>query len=314
MSWLPILPPQASTLAPQVDALALFMLAACVAISIAIFTCLAVFSIRYRRRPGNELSTRPRGVAPIETAWTIIPLILTLIPFGWGAKLYLDEAQPPDNALEVFVVARQWMWKAQYPEGQAEINALHVPVGQAIKVTMTSQDVIHGFYVPAFRVKADVLPGRYTTVWFQASQPGDYPLLCSQYCGTDHSRMLGHVVALRPNDYAAWLAGGATATNSSVTRGRQVFEQYGCVTCHDAAQRAPNLRGLFGQPVLLSDGTTVIADANYIRESILQPGAKVVYGYQPIMPSFQGRLSEDELLYLLMYIQSIGPAGGGQTP
>lgn len=299
-------------MAGQVDALSLFMLAACIAISVAIFTCLLIFSIRYRRRPGNEISTRPGGVGRIEAAWTIIPLVLTLIPFGWGAKLYLDESQPPANALEIFIVAKQWMWKAQYPEGQAEINSVHVPVGQAVKLTMTSQDVIHSFFVPAFRVKADVLPGRYTSLWFQASAAGDYPLLCAEYCGTDHSRMLGHVVALRPNDYADWLASGATASNSSAARGRQIFEQYACVECHEIAHRAPDLHGLFGQPVQLNDGSTVVADANYIRESILQPSARIVFGYQPIMPSFAGRLSEDDLLYLLTYIESIGPSNGGQ--
>ncbi len=300
-------------MAGQVDTLALFMLATSTLITLGIFGFILVFAVKYRRRPGNEVGQRVTGTARIEAAWTIVPLLLSLIPFAWGAKLYLDEAQPPADALEIYVVAKQWMWKAQHPEGQAEIDALHVPTGRAIKLTMTSQDVIHSFYVPAFRVKADVLPGRYTTLWFQPSQPGDYQLLCAQYCGTDHSTMTGHIIAMRPNEYADWLASGATATNSNAAQGRQLFLQYGCAECHEAG-RAPDLQGLYGQPVQLQDGSSVVADANYIRESILQPSAKVVYGYQPIMPSFAGRLSEGDVVRLIEYIKSIGPSPGQARP
>ena len=309
MPSLPLFPQQGSTMAGQVDTLVLFMLVACTLITLGIFGCITVFAIRYRRRPGNELGQRVGGVGRIEATWTIIPLLLSLIPFVWGAKLYADEAQPPADSMEIYVVAKQWMWKAQHPEGQAEIDALHVPVGRPVKLTMTSQDVIHSFFVPEFRVKADVLPGRYTTLWFEASQPGEYQLLCAEYCGTDHSRMMGHVTALRPNEYADWLTSGSTATNSIAAQGRQLFLQYGCAECHEAG-RAPDLHGVFGQQVQLADGSSVLADATYVRESILQPSAKVVYGYQPIMPAFAGRLSEDDLLRLVAYVQSIGTSPG----
>ena len=313
MPGLPFAPPQASSVAGEVDLLVLFMLVLSVLLAAGVLVCIVVFSIKYRRRPGREIGQRVGGTARIEVTWTLIPLGLAMIPFVWGAKIYLNEAQPPADALEISIVAKQWMWKAEHPTGQSEIDALHVPTGQAVKLTMTSQDVIHSFFVPAFRVKADVLPGRYTTLWFTATQPGEYRLYCTQYCGTDHARMLGQVVVMRPADYAAWLSGGTTATGSPAAQGRALFLQFGCAECHEAGH-APNLRGVFGQPVQLSDGTTVIADENYIRESILQPQAKVVAGFQPIMPSFQGRLSEDDLLDLIAYIKSIGPGPAGSGP
>jgi cytochrome c oxidase subunit II len=314
MLGLPIAPPQASSIAGQVDALALFMFLSSLLIAGAIFVCIVIFCVRYRRRPGNEIGQAAHRTAPLEVTWTLVPMALAMVPFIWGAVIYLSEAQPPPDALEIFVVAKQWMWKAQHPTGQSEIDALHVPVGRAVKLTMTSQDVIHSFFVPAFRVKADVLPGRYTTLWFQATQPGDYRLYCSQYCGTDHSDMIGMVTALSPGAYANWLTSGSTATNSPAAQGRQLFLLHGCVDCHETG-RAPNLQGVFGQPVLLSDGSRVIADEGYIRESILAPAAKVVNGYQPIMPSFAGQLSEDDLVQLLAYIKSIGaPPGAGPPP
>jgi cytochrome c oxidase subunit 2 len=312
MPWLPIYPPQASSISTEVDALVLFMLLVSLLIAVTVFVFIVVFCVKYRRGPGNDVGVPARHTTPIEITWTLVPMVVALIPFIWGAKIYLEEAQPPADALEVFVVAKQWMWKAELPGGQSEIGTLHVPVGRAVRLTMTSQDVIHSFYVPAFRVKADVLPGRYTTLWFQATQPGEYRLFCSQYCGTDHADMTGEVVVMTPGEYSAWLTGGATASNSPAARGRQLFLQNGCVNCHETG-RAPNLQGVFGQPVLLSDGTKVIADENYVRESILSPAAKVVNGYQPIMPSFAGRLGEDELADLIAYIQSIG-AGPGAGP
>jgi cytochrome c oxidase subunit 2 len=203
------------------------------------------------------------------------------------------------------------MWKAEHPEGQSEIDELHVPVGRAVKLTMISQDVIHSFYVPDFRVKADVLPGRYTSLWFEATEPGEHALFCAEYCGTEHSRMTGRVIAMEPAAYAAWLEGGPT--QSPAQQGRKLFEQLGCIACHEAGL-APNLQGLFGQPVRLSDGQTTTADESYIRESILNPNAKVAAGYQPIMPSFAGRVSDEQILQLIAYIKSIGPQPGGQSP
>jgi cytochrome c oxidase subunit 2 len=303
-------PPQASTVAGQVDALMLVLFGTSAVIVLVIFTCIVVFCVRYRRRPGNEFGQRVAHTGRIEFAWTVIPAVLAMVPFVWGATLYLHEAQPPPNAMEVYVVAKQWMWKTQQPDGQAEINALHVPLGQAVKLTMTSQDVIHSFSVPAFRLRADVVPGRFTTLWFQATQTGDFRLYCSEYCGTDHAQMLGTITVMSPADYAAWLTSGATAANSPAANGGQLFRRYGCAECH-LANRAPNLQGVFGHPVRLNDGSTVIADETYIRESILTPSAKVVFGYQPIMPSFAGQVSDDEMIDLIAYIKSIG---GGQTP
>jgi len=299
--------PAASTVAGQVDALIALLVVASLAISLAIFLCIVVFCIRYRRRPGNEFGQRFQRTAPIEITWTVIPAILALIPFVWGARLYLQEAQPPPDAMEVYVVAKQWMWKAQQPDGQSEIDGLHVPLGRAVKLTMTSQDVIHSFSVPAFRLRADVLPGRFTTLWFEATQQGDFPLYCSEYCGTDHARMLGTVTVMRPADYAAWLAAGTTAGNSPAAQGRAIFRKYGCIACHETG-RAPNLQGVFGERVLLSDGSVVTADEDYIRESILSPSAKIVSGYQNIMPTFAGVITDDELIDVIAYIKSIGAA------
>ena len=299
-------PPQASTIAPQLDALVLFLLGVSLIISISIFTLIVVFCVKYRRRPDRTIGEPSRHTAPIEITWTLVPMALAMIPFVWGAKIYLDEAQPPADALEIYVVAKQWMWKAEQPGGQAEIDALHVPTGRAVKLTMTSQDVIHSFYVPAFRVKADVLPGRYTTLWFQATQPGQYQLFCSQYCGTDHAAMIGQVFAMTPGDYASWLTNGSTATNSPASRGRKVFEQYGCADCHETG-RAPNLQGVYGSTVLLSDGSSVLADESYVRGIILSSD-RVPVNYQHDMPAFSGLLSEEDLANVIEYIKSIGAA------
>jgi cytochrome c oxidase subunit 2 len=308
---LPLFPPQASTMAGRVDALYLFLTAASGLICLGIFGAMLLFIVRYRRRPGNELARASSHTLPIEITWTVVPLGLSMIPFFWSASIYLDMGRPPADALEIYVVARQWMWKAEHPEGQSEIDELHVPVGRAVKLTMISQDVIHSFYVPDFRVKADVLPGRYTSLWFEATEPGEHALFCAEYCGTEHSRMTGRVIAMEPAAYAAWLEGGPT--QSPAQQGRKLFEQLGCIACHEAGL-APNLQGLFGQPVRLSDGQTTTADESYIRESILNPNAKVAAGYQPIMPSFAGRVSDEQILQLIAYIKSIGPQPGGQSP
>src|SRR6202035_1404444 len=233
---------------------------------------------------------------------------INLAMFGWGAKVYFDLYRPPANAVEYFAIGRQWMWKFQHPEGNREINQLHVPVGQAVKMTMTSEDVIHSFYVPAFRLKQDVLPGRYTTVWFRPDRPGTYHLFCAEYCGTEHSLMIGSVVVMEPTDYEAWLSGSRPGV-STVDSGAQLFQSLACVTCHAPAPgmpaRAPRLEGLFGRAVKLADGRTVTADDNYIRESILSPAAKVTAGWEPIMPTFQGQVTEEQLVQLVAYVKSL---------
>jgi cytochrome c oxidase subunit II len=229
-----------------------------------------------------------------------------MIMFIWGTSLYVTAYRPPAGALEVFVVGKQWMWKLQHPEGQREIDELHIPMGRPIRLTMTSEDVIHSFFIPAFRIKKDVLPGRYTTIWFEATKPGEYHLFCTQYCGTNHAAMIGRVVVMKPVDYERWL--GGAAGESMVSAGERLFQAEGCIGCHrlDGTGPAPSLVGVFGKPVQLQGGETVTADADYIRESILSPMAKIVAGYQPIMPTFQGRLSEEQLLRLIAYIKSLG--------
>jgi len=312
--WLPLMPPSAATSADRLDALFLFLVASSALITLVIFACLIVFSVKYRRRPGNEVARQIVGSWKLETTWTLIPLGLSMIPFFWGATLYFDLSSPPDNALNVRVVARQWMWKFEHPDGQSEIDELHVPVGQPVRLTMISQDVIHSFFVPAFRVKMDVLPGRYTTAWFQATTAGRYRLECAEFCGLDHSRMTGWIVVMEPADFANWLA--TQGTQSLASQGERLFQQLGCNGCHraDTLARAPRLDGLYGQTVRLQDGSQVLADDTYIRTSIINPSGQVVDGWQPIMPTFQGQLSEEQLLTLVEYIRSIGPAPGAPAP
>jgi cytochrome c oxidase subunit II len=302
----PLVPEQASTLAEHTDTLFSFLLAVSAFFAGLIFLLVLYFAVKYRRRSPVE---RPRpifGNLLLELVWTLIPLGLTMIMFIWGTSLYVTAYRPPAGALEVFVVGKQWMWKLQHPEGQREIDELHIPMGRPIRLTMTSEDVIHSFFIPAFRIKKDVLPGRYTTIWFEATKPGEYHLFCTQYCGTNHAAMIGRVVVMKPVDYERWL--GGAAGESMVSAGERLFQAEGCIGCHrlDGTGPAPSLVGVFGKPVQLQGGETVTADADYIRESILSPMAKIVAGYQPIMPTFQGRLSEEQLLRLIAYIKSLG--------
>jgi cytochrome c oxidase subunit 2 len=246
------------------------------------------------------------GDLRLELLWTLIPLGLVMIMFVWGARLYITLAYPPADALQVYGVGKQWMWKFQHPSGQREINELHVPLGQPVKLTLASEDVIHDFYVPAFRVKMDVVPGRYTTAWFEATRSGTFHLFCAEYCGTAHAGMLGKVVVMPPAAYEQWLSGGVTGESMELG-GARLFQQLGCQTCHrpDAGGRGPALEGLFGRPVRLHNGETIVVDESYVRESILQPQAKIVAGYQPVMPTFQGQISEEGLLQIIAYIRSL---------
>jgi len=313
---LPLWPARASTIAGSVDALYIFLVALSLFVSVAIFTMICIFALRYRQRKGRE-AEQVEGSTILELTWSAIPLAIFLFIFAWGAVVYFKERTPPRGATQIYVVAKQWMWKLQHEEGQREINELHVPVGRDVEMIMTSQDVIHSFYVPAFRIKQDVLPGRYTTLWFHATRSGTYHLFCAEYCGTQHSGMIGQVVVLEPAQYEAWLSGGL-ASGSLASNGQNIFQQLGCVTCHrsDTQGRGPDLVGLFGKQVQLEDGRTVIADENYVRESILNPSAKIVSGFKPIMPVFQGLVSEEQLNALIAYIKSLNqpPAGAAATP
>jgi cytochrome c oxidase subunit II len=311
---LPLWPARASTGAGNVDALYIFLVLLAGFMCLAIFTMIVLFALRYRRQAGRE-AEQIEGSNALEITWSVVPLGIFMVIFAWGAVIYFQERTPPRGATEIYVVAKQWMWKLEHVEGQREINELHVPVGRDIEMIMTSQDVIHSFYVPAFRIKQDVLPGRYTTAWFRATKPGVYHLFCAEYCGTQHSGMIGQVVVMEPAQYEAWLSGGNTS-GSLASNGENIFQQLGCVTCHrsDTQGRGPNLVGVFGKPVMLEDGRTVIADENYIRESILSPSAKVVKGFKPIMPVFQGLVSEEQLTELVAYVKSLSaPPGAAGT-
>ena len=312
---LPLFPPEASTFAVREDALFFYLVAVTVFFVALIFALVAYFAVRYRRRTPDQRAQSVREPMGLEIAWSVIPFALMVVMFVWGAWLFFFAYDPPANAIEIAVVGKQWMWKVQHPEGPREIDELHVPVGVPVKLTMTSEDVIHSFFVPAFRIKRDVVPGRYVTVWFQATQTGSYRLFCSQYCGTQHAGMTGQVVVMTPPEYERWLQGGGGSLVSPVEAGDTLFHSLGCVSCHapDNSGRAPTLMGVFGQPVKLSTGQTVTASEAYIRESILTPQAKLVAGYGPIMPTFKGQVSEEQLLDLIAYIKSLRREAGPQA-
>jgi cytochrome c oxidase subunit 2 len=300
----PLWPDRASTAAGNVDALYIFLIIVSGLMTALIFTAVLYFAARYRRQRG-VLAEQIEGSTPLELTWSIIPMFVFMAIFAWGAVVYFKGRTPPRDSTEVYVVAKQWMWKLEHAEGQREINELHVPVGRDVKLIMTSQDAIHSFFVPAFRMKQDVLPGRYTVAWFRATKPGTYHLFCAEYCGTQHSGMIGSIVVMPPAEYETWMSGGTTGPLSAT--GEKIFAELGCVTCHrsDSQGRGPNLQGVFGKPVQLEDGRTVMADENYIRQCILDPGSKRVKGYQPIMPTFQGLVSEEQLNALVAYVKSV---------
>lgn len=300
-------PEQASRLAGEVDLLYYFLIGLTTFFTLLIFFLIYLFAVRYRRKSEDDAPKQIPGLLKLELAWSIIPFILAMITFWWGASLYFEAySAPPKDAIEVYVVGKQWMWHIQHPSGQREINTLHVPLGQTVKLTMTTEDVIHSFYIPAFRVKKDVVPGRYTHLWFEATKVGEYHLFCAEYCGTKHSEMIGTVVVMEPSDYQNWLSGNESG-ETLASAGEKKFNQLGCSTCHAnvAGARGPSLVGVFGSEVKLADGRTVIADEGYLRESLLNPGAKVTAGYQPLMPTFQGQINEAGILQLTAYIKSL---------
>jgi cytochrome c oxidase subunit II len=323
----PLFPPQASTTAEGVDHLFFFLCAVTGAAALLVTVLLFSFAIRYRRRGDRDHPTpRILGSLGLELFWSIIPFLIFCVMFVWGAEVYFKVARPPDDALQVYVVGKQWMWKVQHADGQREINELHIPVGRPVQLTLTSEDVIHDFGTPAFRTKIDVVPGRYTHTWYLPTTTGDYHLFCDQYCGTAHAEMVGWVHVMEEDDYEKWLDGarprsGGRATGSLAGQGRQLFLKLQCVTCHsaDAKARAPVLENLYGHDVRLSDGRTVPADEAYIRRSILEPAAEVVQGWQPIMPTFKGQLAdpkeglteEEAIIRLIAFLKTLGP---GETP
>jgi cytochrome c oxidase subunit II len=312
MGSIPIWPQQASNFAPGTDALYLFLVVVSAVMTLLIYTAIIVLASKYRRKAGVQ-PVQIEGSHVLEITWSVLPMFFFFAFFAWGAWIYFKERTPPQHANEIYVVAKQWMWKIQHPEGVREINELHVPLGANVKLIMTSQDVIHSFFIPAFRIKQDVLPGRYTIMWFRATEPGTYHLFCAEYCGTLHSGMIGSIIVQHPAEYQTWLNGGSSNAPLAQT-GEKLFAELGCVSCHraDAQGRGPVLNGVFGKTVALEDGRTVVADENYIRESILDPGAKVVVGYKPVMPTFQGLITEEQLSALVAYIKTLSPSRPGQ--
>jgi cytochrome c oxidase subunit 2 len=307
----PLFPEQASEMSGRVDRLFLFITAVTGAMAVLITILIFAFSIAYRRRSEHRDTTEVHPAQWLEWFWTLTPLAVFLVMFVWGASVYTSAYMPPEGAEEVFVVGKQWMWKIQHPGGQREINKLHIPVNRPVKLTMTSEDVIHSFYVPAFRSKQDVIPGRYTQIWFSPNKVGTYHLFCAEYCGTGHSKMVGEVIVMDEDDYRAWL--GGPADGSLAMQGRQLFLKLQCVDCHsaDAQARAPVLEDLYLKTVTLRGGSRVPADDGYLRESILYPERKVVQGYDPIMPTFKGQVEEDDLIKLIAFLRTLGP---GETP
>ena len=308
-----LFPTSASTIGNEVDLLYFFMLAVTAFFTLLILALVVFFALYYRRRSPED---RPAAVATdirLELVWTLIPLGIAMVMFVWGAKIWIQNGKIPANAMEISVIGKQWMWKVQHPEGRREINELHVPIGRKVVLNMTSQDVIHDFYCPEMRVKHDVIPGRYSQEWFEPTTAGKYHLFCSQYCGADHAEMVGYVYVMNPADYQAWLVSSSLDEPPAVA-GARVFTQYSCNTCHGV--QAPTLANLYGSQVRLEDGSTVIADDDYIRESIVAPRAKIVAGYPPIMPTFKGQLSEEQIIDLVAYIKTLGngiPGGGEQA-
>lgn len=305
----PLFPHEASTVAGQVDALYFLLIAVSGFFAVTISLTIVAFAIKYRRRHALEVGAQIHGSTALEILWSVVPLAIVMGIFVWSSAIYIRISRPPANAMDVYVVGKQWMWKIQHPDGRREINELHVPVGQPVRLTLASEDVIHDFFVPAFRVKADVVPGRFTTLWFEATTPGRYHFFCSQYCGTEHSGMIGWVIVMTPEDFQAWLAGGTG--ESLASSGEKLFQELSCNTCHrpDSQGRGPVLDGIYGRPVALQGGGQVIADDSYIRESIVDPQARTVAGYQPIMPTYQGLVSEEALLQLVAYIKTLGTKG-----
>jgi cytochrome c oxidase subunit II len=319
---MPFAPEQASANAASVDLLFTALNLMTLVFSVGIWIAIIYFAVKYRRGHKVDRSNPPLEHLAIELTWTIGPLAIVMGLFVWATVLYFREARPPAGAMQINVVGKQWMWKLQQPQGRWEMNELHVPVGRPVQLRMTSEDVIHSFFVPAFRLKTDVLPGKYSTMWFTPTKPGRYHLFCAEYCGTSHSGMVGSVVVMTPSDYELWLRSGNT-NRTRAAAGEQLFRQNGCSGCHGAGSsvRAPMLEGVYGKPVAIEvptgkgtrQTTTTIADDRYIHDSIVLPEQEVAAGYEPIMPTFRGRLSEEEIVQLVDYIKSLSTGSTNTT-
>jgi cytochrome c oxidase subunit 2 len=305
---IPIFPDQASTFAKDVDALYFFILAVCAFFALAVAVAVIYFGLRYRKTHDGQIGARIEGSLPLELLWSVIPTIIAMVMFGWGASVFYHLRRPPAEALHVYAVGKQWMWKFQHLEGQREINELHIPSDRPIKITVTSEDVLHSLYFPAFRTKFDAIPGRYTELWFEAQRPGRYHIFCTEYCGTNHSGMIGTVTVLEPAQYQAWLQGGGLE-GTLAQRGARLFNDLACSSCHvDSGRgRGPSLTDIVGTTVELQDGSSATIDEAYLRESILNSQAKVVKGFQPLMPTFQGLISEENLVALIEHVKSLSP-------
>ena len=305
-SGTPLFPESASTMASRVDSLYFFLVGLTVFFSALIAGLIVAYAVRFRRRSPDAVGARIHGGLLLEVTWTIIPFVITMVIFVWGASVFVAMSRPPAESLNIYVVGKQWMWKFQHLDGQREINELHVPVGRAVKLIMTSEDVIHDLFIPAFRVKADVIPGRYTNLWFEPTKAGAFHLFCAEYCGTKHSGMIGQVVVMEPEEYQRWLSGGREDLPPA-SAGEKLFSDLACNTCHrpDSQDRGPVLHGVFGKTIELQSGDRVVADEAYLRESILMPGARITAGFQPIMPAFQGVVSEERLLQLIEYMKTL---------
>jgi cytochrome c oxidase subunit 2 len=312
---IPIFPEQASTFAKDVDALYFFVLAVSSFFALAVAVSVIYFGLRYHRTHESEIGARIEGSLPLELLWSVIPTIIAMFMFGWGASVFYHLRRPPEDALQVYAVGKQWMWKFQHMEGQREINELHIPVGRPIKVTISSEDVLHSLYFPSFRTKMDAIPGRYTELWFEAEKPGAYHIFCTEYCGTNHSGMIGTVTVMEPAAYQAWLQGGGME-GTLAQRGARLYNDLACSSCHvESGQgRGPSLKDIVGTTVELQDGTTAVVDDGYLRESILNSQAKIVKGFQPLMPTFQGLVSEENLVALIEHVKSLSPKATAAAP
>ena len=314
LEGIPLFPEQASNFAPMVDNLYFGVTAITAFFAILIVVLVVVFAIKYRDKTGQKVGAPITGSIPLELGWSIIPFIISMAIFVWATIVFFHLVRAPEQTLEIYSTGKRWMWRFQHLDGASEINTLHVPLGRPVKVIFTSEDVLHSLFIPAFRVKADAIPGRYSSIWFTATKTGEYHLFCTEYCGTKHSGMIGTVTVMEPGDYQAWLSGGGGMSMAS--RGEQLFQQLGCVGCHldNGSGRGPALAGKYGMQETLANGTTVTVDDTYIRESILTPQMKLVAGYGPVMPTFQGLVNEEGVMSLIEYIKTLPPAGQAAAP